>query len=109
MDGGVDAAITDLFGDQLQQRVQRYILDHFDGEQPVGTSFIISTANPKHPYVAHTPTMVTLSTHPLPFSNPTLTLVPPSPDPNPDLESPLFNSWHRLRVLCLQSDAQGGP
>lgn len=57
MDGGVDAAITRFFGEQLQSRVQRYILDHFQGEQPVGTSFIIHSGKDEHPWIAHTPTM----------------------------------------------------
>ncbi|MCL4878669.1 MAG: macro domain-containing protein [Anaerolineae bacterium] len=57
MDGGVDEAIIAFFGERLMHRVQRYILDHFLGEQPVGTSFIIETPHPKHPYLAHTPTM----------------------------------------------------
>jgi O-acetyl-ADP-ribose deacetylase (regulator of RNase III) len=59
MDGGVDAAITQFFGYQLQERVQRRILDEFLGEQPVGTSIIVETNHPKHPFVAHTPTMRT--------------------------------------------------
>ena len=59
MDGGVDAAITQFFGYQLQERVQRRILDEFLGEQPVGTSIIVETGHPKHPFVAHTPTMRT--------------------------------------------------
>ena len=41
MDGGYDSAITEWFGRQLQRRVQQYILDHFRGEQPVGTSFLL--------------------------------------------------------------------
>jgi O-acetyl-ADP-ribose deacetylase (regulator of RNase III) len=57
MDGGVDHAIIQFFGEALQQRVQRYILDTYLGEQPVGTSFLVETGHPKHPYVAHTPTM----------------------------------------------------
>jgi O-acetyl-ADP-ribose deacetylase (regulator of RNase III) len=57
MDGGVDAAITNFFGDQLQNRVQQRILDEYLGEQPVGTSIIVPTNHPKHPYIAHTPTM----------------------------------------------------
>jgi len=57
MDGGVDAAITKFFGSQLQKRVQAHILDRYDGEQPVGSSFIISTGDAKHPWLAHTPTM----------------------------------------------------
>jgi len=57
MDGGVDAAITAFFGDQLMHRVQHTIIDEFMGEQPVGTSIIVETGNPTHPFLAHTPTM----------------------------------------------------
>lgn len=57
MDGGIDAAITDFFGKELQQRVQNHIISHFFGEQPVGTSFIVRTGHKEHPYLAHTPTM----------------------------------------------------
>jgi O-acetyl-ADP-ribose deacetylase (regulator of RNase III) len=57
MDGGMDAAITRFFGDTLQQRVQQRILEEYLGEQPVGTSIIVETGHPKHPYLAHTPTM----------------------------------------------------
>lgn len=57
MDGGVDAAITRFFGAQLERRVQQHILDAYLGEQSVGTSFIIPTGHPRHPYLAHTPTM----------------------------------------------------
>ena len=57
MDGGVDAAITRFFGPELMQRVQRVILDDWLGEQPVGTSLIVETRHPRHPFVAHTPTM----------------------------------------------------
>jgi len=57
MDGGVDYAITEYFGDQLQERVQQRIIQEYDAEQPVGTSFIIETMNKEHPYLAHTPTM----------------------------------------------------
>lgn len=57
MDGGVDLAISRFFGPLLQQRVQAHILTHYTGEQPVGTSFIVATGHPQHPYIAHTPTM----------------------------------------------------
>lgn len=43
MDGGFDLAISEWFGWGLQDKVQDYILKHFKGEQPVGTSFIINT------------------------------------------------------------------
>lgn len=57
MDEGVDLAIARFFGPGLQERVQAHILAHYTGEQPVGTSFIVETGHPRHPYVAHTPTM----------------------------------------------------
>ena len=57
MSGGVDAAIIRFFGEPLMERVQRRILDEWRGEQPVGTSMIVSTGDDRHPYLAHTPTM----------------------------------------------------
>jgi O-acetyl-ADP-ribose deacetylase (regulator of RNase III) len=57
MDGGIDAAIIRYFGDELMGRVQERIREDYFGEQPVGTSFIVETGHPKHPYLAHTPTM----------------------------------------------------
>jgi O-acetyl-ADP-ribose deacetylase (regulator of RNase III) len=59
MDGGVDAAITRFFGQDLMDRVQESILEEYLGEQPVGTSMIVETRHPKHPFLAHTPTMRT--------------------------------------------------
>lgn len=58
MDGGYDLAITEWFGDQLQKRVQQYIIDHFYGEQPVGTSFLID-AGRDNQLLIHTPTVRT--------------------------------------------------
>jgi len=57
MDGGVDLAIVNYFGRGLEQSVQAHILREYWGEQPVGTAFIIETKHPKHPFLAHTPTM----------------------------------------------------
>ena len=57
MDGGVDLAITNYFGIELMDRVQRAIIDEFRGEQPVGTCLIVETLHPKHPHIAHSPTM----------------------------------------------------
>ena len=57
MDAGVDAAVVRHFGLDLMWRVQRYILDEYLGEQPVGTSFLIETGDDEHPFIAHTPTM----------------------------------------------------
>ncbi|RKZ76215.1 MAG: phage tail protein [Candidatus Parabeggiatoa sp. nov. 1] len=57
MDGGVDLAIIRYFGDDLMNRVQKQVIEEYLGEQPVGTSMLVETSHPKHPYVAHTPTM----------------------------------------------------
>jgi O-acetyl-ADP-ribose deacetylase (regulator of RNase III) len=57
MDGGVDLAIINFFGIELMDRVQTMIIDEFFGEQPIGTSVVVETGSPKHPYIAHTPTM----------------------------------------------------
>ena len=57
MDGGIDAAMVNFFGEHVQQIAQETIIEKYRGEQPVGTSFIIETGSKKHPYLAHTPTM----------------------------------------------------
>lgn len=57
MDGGVDLAITRFFGEGLMRRVQARILEEWLGEQPVGTSLVVETGHPEHPFLAHTPTM----------------------------------------------------
>ena len=56
MDGGYDLAITEYFGNQLQKRVQQYIIDHYGGEQPVGTSFLIGAGKDNRTLI-HTPSM----------------------------------------------------
>ena len=55
MDGGYDLAIRSYFGYDLQINVQEYILNHYYGEQPLGTSFIIDIKDGKK--LIHTPTM----------------------------------------------------
>lgn len=60
MDGGYDYAITKWFGNQLQARVQQYIIENLYGEQPVGTSIIVK-ANDKGQCLIHTPSMRTPS------------------------------------------------
>jgi O-acetyl-ADP-ribose deacetylase (regulator of RNase III) len=57
MDAGVDAAVARFFGPYLVQDVHNHILREFLGEQPVGTSFLVETGDPSHPFIAHTPTM----------------------------------------------------
>lgn len=58
MDGGYDLALTKWYGDQLQERVQKYIIENYHGEQPVASSFIIETKKDNQ-YLIHTPTMRT--------------------------------------------------
>lgn len=56
MDGGFDLAISEWFGWELQKKVQEYIISHFRGEQPVGSSFIIDTGVSSMKLI-HTPSM----------------------------------------------------
>lgn len=56
MDGGYDLAISKWFGWGLMENVQKYIKDHYYGEQPVATSFIIDTPKTGVKLI-HTPTM----------------------------------------------------
>ena len=55
MTGGYDLAIIEYFGREVQDKVQKYILQNLNGNQPVGTSFIIDI-NDEHKLI-HTPTM----------------------------------------------------
>ncbi len=55
MDGGYDLAITKYFGEGLQKKVQKYIIENLYGEQPVGTSIILNI-NDKQKLI-HTPSM----------------------------------------------------
>lgn len=57
MDAGMDLAVHKFFGPQVMERVQKQILTDYLGEQPVGTCLIVPTDHPKHPYMAHAPTM----------------------------------------------------
>ncbi len=57
MDAGMDLAVLKFFGTQIQERVQKKILEDYCGEQPVGSAFLVETGRVDHPYVAHAPTM----------------------------------------------------
>lgn len=57
MNGGLDKYLVEFFGKELEERVQQYIFENYAGEQPIGSSFIIETNHPDHPFLAHTPTM----------------------------------------------------
>lgn len=57
MAGGYDLALSEYFGWDLTKRVQEYIIKNYDGQQPVGTSFIIDTGTPGINLI-HTPSMI---------------------------------------------------
>jgi O-acetyl-ADP-ribose deacetylase (regulator of RNase III) len=57
MDAGMDLALVKFFGTQVQDRIQKRILEDYCGEQPVGTAFMVETGRLDHPYVVHAPTM----------------------------------------------------
>lgn len=57
MTAGIDAAVIQLHGEQLMERVQHRIRNKYLGEQPIGTCFIEATGNPDYPFLAHAPTM----------------------------------------------------
>ncbi len=57
MTAGLDAALVRFFGEELMRQVQQRIMDHFFGEQPVGTAFIVATDHATIPFIAHAPTM----------------------------------------------------
>lgn len=57
MDAGMDLAVLKFFGTDIQDKIQRKIIDDYCGEQPVGTAFLVDTGRLDRPYVAHAPTM----------------------------------------------------
>jgi O-acetyl-ADP-ribose deacetylase (regulator of RNase III) len=57
MDEVWDLAVVRFFGRHVMERIQARILADHLGEQPVGTSVIVPTDHPAHPFVAHAPTM----------------------------------------------------
>lgn len=57
MTAGIDAAVVDFFGREIMSKVQQHIQEHFLGEQPVGTAFMVETGHAKVPRLVHAPTM----------------------------------------------------
>ncbi|MFM7407325.1 MAG: Hpt domain-containing protein [Cuspidothrix sp.] len=51
----VDAATLEFFGEDVQKLLQQRIQELYLGEQPLGTSLILETNHPLHPFIAHTP------------------------------------------------------
>jgi O-acetyl-ADP-ribose deacetylase (regulator of RNase III) len=57
MDGGLDLAIRDALGFEVQKAAQRAIVERHHGELPVGTAEIVSTGDPRWPLLVVAPTM----------------------------------------------------
>ena len=57
MDGGLDLAIRNELGFQIEAEIQDVILNKYHGEMPIGTAEIINTNNNKWSYIIAAPTM----------------------------------------------------
>ncbi len=57
MDGGLDLAIRDTLGYEIQGKVQQAIIDKYHGELPVGAAEIVETRDARWPYLVAAPTM----------------------------------------------------
>ena len=57
MDGGLDFAIRENLGVEIEEKLQKEIIEKFKGELPVGSCLIIETNNEKWPWLASAPTM----------------------------------------------------
>lgn len=61
MDGGIDLALRDYFGYQVQERVQEEIAARWGVSLPVGRALIVETGDDEIPYLIAAPTMETPS------------------------------------------------
>lgn len=57
MDGGLDLAVRDYFGTEIETAVQEQIARDYYGEMPVGCASLVRTPHPKHPWLIYAPTM----------------------------------------------------
>tara|TARA_B110000003_G_scaffold160447_1_gene160555 strand:+ start:261 stop:866 length:606 start_codon:yes stop_codon:yes gene_type:complete len=57
MDGGLDLAIRDILGFQVERDIQEVILKKYHGEMPVGSAEIININHDKWSYMISAPTM----------------------------------------------------
>ena len=57
MDGGLDLAISNELGFQVETEIQEVILNKYHGEMPIGSAEIINTNNNKWSYLIAAPTM----------------------------------------------------
>ena len=57
MDGGLDAEIIGLLGEEVESEVQRVIRDRYEGELLVGLAEVVITDHPQFPFLVVAPTM----------------------------------------------------
>ena len=57
MDGGLDLAIRNELGFQVETDIQKVILNKYHGEMPIGTAEIIDTNHDRWSYMISAPTM----------------------------------------------------
>jgi hypothetical protein len=57
MDGGIDLAYLNRFGQWLQPALQGAIAEHFGGELPIGQALIVETHDGSIPFMISAPTM----------------------------------------------------
>lgn len=57
MDGGLDLAIRDTLGLQVQEAVQRAIVEQHHGELPVGAAVVVPSGDGRWPFLVAAPTM----------------------------------------------------
>src|SRR5262249_35252120 len=57
MDGGLDLAIRDALGFEIQSRVQRAIVERHHGGLPVGSAELVETGDARWPHLVVAPTM----------------------------------------------------
>jgi O-acetyl-ADP-ribose deacetylase (regulator of RNase III) len=67
MDGGIDLAYLNRFGQWLQPALQGAIAEHFGGELPIGQALIVETHDGSIPFMISAPTMRVPA--PVPHSN----------------------------------------
>lgn len=53
----VDSQILNFFGEDVVDLLQKRIYTEYLGDQPIGTSLIVETNHPLHPFLAHTPSL----------------------------------------------------
>src|SRR5262249_32572586 len=57
MDGGLDLAIREQLGVEVERRVRKVIEEKHHGEMPIGCAEIVATDNSRWPFLVSAPTM----------------------------------------------------